>query len=278
MARVVVTGAAGFLGRVLMLCLEKNGHDVVPVSRRPVLGMHQVQEYSNSPSGDVLIHLAEESDREKVNRLGPSYVKYASDVVRKLVRRSYQKIIYASSGVVYGDENCTPYGVVMPVCPADTYSECKIINEQTVLEKGGGVARLSNLYGNGMANNNIISDIVCQVPSREPLRVRDDRPVRDFLAVADAAAAFGLMVESHCRGIVNVGSGVGTSVRALAEIVLALAGQSSREIVATAPSQRCSVNILDISATTEKLEWFPAISLREYLKCLVNERMQKPHG
>src|SRR5687768_13499700 len=108
MASVVVTGAAGFLGRFVVAALASRGLKVIPVSRRRLPGMHHVQDYSQSPAGDVLIHLAEEPDRGKVNRLGKQYLVDASRVVTALSARRSQKIIYASSGAVYGDENEGP--------------------------------------------------------------------------------------------------------------------------------------------------------------------------
>lgn len=264
MATVVITGATGFLGRFLTAQLANTGPTVIPVSRRPFPGMYRVEDYSQSPSGDVLIHLAEESDRSQVNRLGEAYVLYASSVVKALSSR-YQRIIYASSGVVYGDENEWPCGIDMPVAATDVYSKSKLLNEQIVLDSGGAVVRLSNLFGNGMSVNNVMSDIIRQIPGVGPLRVRDDKPIRDFLPVSDAVSAFSLMVESNYCGIANVGSGIGISVKTLAELSLASVGQEYREIVATEPSSRRSINVLDISETMKILDWSPTSSLKDHL-------------
>jgi UDP-glucose 4-epimerase len=263
MATVVITGAAGFLGRFVTACLVRIGLTVIPVSRRPFPGTYQVQDYSQSPSGDVLIHLAEEADRSKVNRLGQSYLSAAANLTKALSAGRYLRTIYASSGAVYGDQVECPCKVGMPVYATDIYSNSKLMNERIILDSGGVVIRLSNLIGIGMASSNVMSDIIHQIPGNGPLCVRDDKPVRDFLPVSDAAAAFGLMAESNFRGIANVGSGIGTSVKALAELSLASAGQETREIIATAPSSRRSINVLDISETTEILGWSPATTLKD---------------
>ena len=265
MATVVITGATGFLGRFLTAHLASRGLTIIPVSRRSFPGIYQVQDYSQSPGGDVLIHLAEEPDRSKGNRLGETYLLKAASVIRVLSGRHYRRIIYASSGVVYGDQNECPCRVDMPVFATDVYSNSKLTNEQMVLDSGGAVVRLSNLFGNGMAVNNVMSDIIRQIPGIGALRVRDDKPIRDFLPVSDAASAFSLIVESNCCGIVNVGSGIGISVKALAELSLASVGQEAREIVATEPSSRRSINVLDISETTKILGWSPTSSLNDYL-------------
>lgn len=277
MVTIVITGAAGFLGRFLTAYLVNNGLNVIPVSRRWLPGMHQVQDYSQSPRGDILIHLAEEPDRSKVNQMGEAYMFYAGRTIKSLSRRFDQRIIYASSGVVYGDENENPCKVGMPVVASDLYGKSKLINEQIVLDSGGAVVRFSNLFGDGMSANNVMSDILRQVPGIGPLHVRDDKPVRDYLHVSDAASAFISLVENNYHGIVNVGSGIGTSVRALAELALASVAQENREIVATEPSSRRSINILDISETKKILDWSPASSLKNQLAQLIYSKENLIH-
>src|SRR3989442_1073290 len=130
MTSVVVTGAAGFLGRFVVADLATRGFDVIAVSRRRFPGIHFVQDYTQSPAGDVVIHLAEESDRREVNRLGQQYLLDASRVVTALSARRNQKMIYASSGVVYGDESERPCAVDLPVVGVDVYSKSKLLNER----------------------------------------------------------------------------------------------------------------------------------------------------
>ncbi len=260
---VIMTGGSGFLGRHVAARLASRGLRIIPVARRNMPWAVQVEDYRNSPGGDVLIHLAEEPNRLEVNRRGESYILESAKVMFELTGRFGRDTIYASSGVVYGDQNEAPCAIGMPISANDTYSRSKLTNEEIVLDAGGCVVRLSNLFGPGMATNNVMSDIMRQVPGDGPLSVRDDSPVRDFLSVTDAAVAFGLIIEKRFRGIVNVGSGVGTSVRALAEMALRGAGQQDRKIVATTPSLRRSINVLDISETSKVLGWTPTAPLQQ---------------
>ena len=239
--------------------------------------MHQVHDYRESPKGDVLIHLAEEPDRGKVNKLGSGYLNEAADVVKSLCDNSYHRVLYASSGVVYGDKHDQPCQTSMPVAASDVYSQSKLMNEEIVLNSGGVAVRLSNLYGQGMSDNNVMSDIIRQVPGTGPLKVRDDKPIRDYLHVEDAASAFGLLIEKGYSGIVNAGTGIGTSVRSIAELALNVCGQSDREIIATTPSANKSINVLDISATKEILDWLPALLLKEQLAKLIENKGQEAH-
>ena len=265
MTRIVVTGARGFVGASLVQRLRAQGHAVVALSRREGPGLQQVDDYAQAPDGDVLVHLAEEADRSRAAALGDAHVDAAAALLRSLVRRAGH-VIYGSSGVVYGDQGEPPFATDRPVEASDPYSASKIRNEGIALDAGATVLRFSNLFGRGMSPNNVLSDIARQLGGSGPLAVRDDTPVRDFLAVDEAAEAIAAAIERRPGGIVNVGSGVGLSVRELAEVALRAAGQSGRDIVATRPAGRRSVNVLDISGTAQVLGWKPQASPRVRLE------------
>lgn len=265
MLRVIVSGATGFLGRHLLSQLGDK-FDLVPVSRGRHARMVQVSSYAEVPDGDLLIHLAEEPVRAIANRAGMAYVDTATSLVQELSKRFCGHMIYTSSGVLYGDAGVTPFRVGDPVFAGDAYSYAKLRSEAAVLEGGGTVVRLANLFGPGMSQANVMSDILRQIPGTAPVQVRDDTPVRDFLAVDDAAKAIALLAEARICGVVNVGSGVGTDIRSLAETALLLGGEAGRKIIATQPAGGHSVNILDVEATEKAIGWKPAKPLAEHMK------------
>ena len=246
-----------------MLC---DDFELVLVSRGCHPNMVQVADYVDVPDGDLLIHLAEEADRAVVNRAEEGFVENAVGVVRRLSRRFAGHMIYASSGVLYGDGGTAPFGVEAPARATDAYSRIKLLSEAAVLAECGAVVRLANLFGPGMSRGNVMSDILSQIPGEGPLLIRDDTPVRDFLAVHDAAKAFAGLARSDVRGVVNVGSGVGTRIRDLAQIALSLSGELGREIVATQPTGRPSINVLEVGVTIQKLEWSPSLTLAGHIK------------
>ena len=239
--------------------------------------MVQVDDYGRSPAGDVLIHLGEEPDRAVVNRAGEAYLDVSARVVGVLAARGYSRLVYISSGTVYGDASLKPSELGDSVIANDIYNRTKLVNEGIVLAAGGGVARLSNLYGEGMAASNVLSDIIAQVPGPGPLVVHDALPVRDYLHVSDVAEALARFSESNYSGIINVATGRGTSVRRLAEIVSAAAGQAGREVVSINSMTRSSTNVLDIKATSAILDWWPQIDLVNGLTELVHGKMGSNH-
>ena len=267
MGSIVITGASGFLGRALTARINHLGLSCTAVSRRSELGFHRVADYRDTPAGDVIIHLAEEPDRATVNSLGEAYLDQSAAVVSMLSKRT-DTLIYASSSVVYGDGSETPFCTNTLVTPTDLYSRCKVRNELLVLDSGGTVLRLANLFGPGMSPLNVISDIERQLPHSGAIKVRDDSPVRDFLSVSAVVDAILLLLDTPCPGILNIGSGIGLSIREVTLLALRRVGQQGREIVVTQPTGRRSVNILDITETQSRLSWSPepspTISLGNY--------------
>ena len=269
--KVVVTGASGFLGRSVIRRLSGMANTVVVgVSRKALPGIVQVNDYASTPSGDVLIHLAETAHRGVAERLGQSYEREAFEALNALLKKHYRRVVYTSSAVLYGDRERTPRRPSEEVFAVDVYTRVKHRGERAVLESSGSVvARLGNLFGPGMAEDSVISVILGQIPGTGPVRVRDTKPVRDFVWVDDAAEAIAGMAIGGADGIFNVGSGIGHSVGDVAELSLGIAGERARPIVATQPEPRISHLVLDISDTVSTWAWSPAMRFEQGIGCLM---------
>ncbi|WP_340117725.1 NAD(P)-dependent oxidoreductase [Pelagibius sp. 7325] len=272
MSAVVVTGASGFVGRAVVAELRRRGVTVAAVSRQSLAGGVTVADYADAPGGDVLVHLAEPSDRAAARKLGADHVHRTALTLQTLLAKGYGKTVYASSAVVYEDDSPSPRRVGDPTPTDDPYARAKRRCESEVSAAGGAVARLANLFGPGMASSNAISTILAQIPGEGAVEVWDDEPVRDFLWVDDAAEAIASMALSSEKGIFNVGSGEGNSIGAVARTALAIAGDEARPVVATKPSGRRSHLVLDIEDTRRRLGWTPRTSLADGLRQLIGKR------
>jgi UDP-glucose 4-epimerase len=252
MPRVVVTGASGFIGGAICARLRRHGFDVVGLHRQPhaAAGEVSVTDYAQSPGGDVLIHLAEVGDRGKVARLGPKFVTDVTERLRALLDGRYGHIVYASSSLVYAFAE-TPRRVGDPVDRTEYYAQGKLACEAMALDAGGTVLRFSNVYGPEQAGETVINAIRAQLPGHGPIVLRDLSPVRDFLAVEDAAAALEMAVRRRQVETLNIGTGVGTSIGGLLKIMLELHGTPHREMIATSPGVPTTF-VLDVTDTTKK--------------------------
>jgi nucleoside-diphosphate-sugar epimerase len=265
----VVTGASGFLGRAVVEELGRREQPVVAASRRratfdvPVRAL-QIKDYADlepPDSGSVLIHLAEPRDIQAAEAAGEDHVAATQRLLRALLARGWMHALYISSVVVHAgtlESNRSFYGMAKAACEFDA------------LERGGGVVRLTNVYGSGMASNNVLADILSQVPGSGPLRVRDTSPVRDYLWVGDAARGIADAAQQRLRGTIDLGTGKGVSVGELAQLVLAITGEAGRPVIATAPQSERSELIVDTAPAVRRLGWKAATGLEQGLAALMN--------
>lgn len=228
-----------------------------------------VESYADTPAipGATLVHLAEERDIGVAEARGDEFVEQSTGLVKVLLAGNYKRVVYASSAAVYANGGSVPLTPGCAVSTARVYARAKLACEELVREAGGVVLRIANLYGPGMAENNVISDVVKQVNSaRGEILLRDLTPVRDFLWVGDAAVAVADAAEGKPIGVFNVSSGQGTSVAELARMILDVLGATDLDVRARAEKGNESTLVLDPSATTEAFGWRPQMSLRAGLE------------
>lgn len=217
----------------------------------------------------MLLHLAESSNQSTIEQIGPDYVNNATALVDGLLAKSFKRIVYASSAVVYATSQPHPQPPEAAAEPTYVYARSKFENERRVLTSGGVVARISNVYGPGMSAENVVSRILGQLSNDGPIQIFDDNPVRDFVWVDDVARGLVDMALGTPSGAFNVGTGIGTSIRRLAEVAVRLAGPRPRQLQPSHPTHDLNVRVLDITGTCAAFAWRPQVSLEQGLGLLI---------
>lgn len=275
---VAVLGAGGFVGGHVVHALASRHHRVTALSLEPPpsvaadgVSWRQLDldtEALDEVEADLAIHLAE-----------PSIVTEPADVQRNVMRARrvfaarFARVIYISSAVVYGDRDETPRTEESPPAGSGPYAEAKLAVEALAArDPRCTIVRLANVYGAGMSSANVISDILTQLDAPGPLRLRDLDPIRDFIHAEDVARALCELAARPLLGIVNIGTGRGTSVAELARMACRAKGTVDRELVATQPQPRRSYLVLDIGRARRELDWEPTITLEQGLAGLVQEQ------
>ena len=274
--KIIITGASGFIGGHLISKLSEIANtEIVPLTRRKIPNLIRVSDYRDAPEGDVLIHLAEDNNLVNVANRDLSYEHNALSTLRTLLDKKYRRIIYASSSTLYGDKSVVPHTTGDEIFVKNPYTRIKSLSESAVLENPNGVVvRLANVYGPLMSTNNVMSQILSQIPKQGDLEVGDVNPVRDFVWVQDVAEGISMLTrmdltKTEISKMYNLGSGVGTSIGDLALLTLELAGQSERRVVSKDQKHIISKIALDYADTTEVCGWIPKVTLREGLEHLL---------
>lgn len=265
----MVTGASGFIGKNLVskLCSDKN--QIIEVSLNKKKYNSYYSRMDELPNVEFIIHLGEESVRHLVNEMGVEYLKESKNIINKLIGLSSKKIIYISSGLVYGDKSKKPHSVEDKLHANDIYLKSKIYNEKLVLNADGIVLRCSNIIGSGMSKQNVLSHIFEQLFSPKDIILNNIYHIRDYIFIEDVTEIILKCLEKNISGIFNVGTGIGTSVEKLANISLKCINNKSKKIISKYKDKK-SVNILNISKTKSVFSWSPMLDYDKKICLLIN--------
>ena len=249
-ARIAVTGADGFIGRHVIQALTKSkARSVVAIDIRPIVstesgdgphvldgGLRSILEPVDDllTGVDVVIHLAAQVSPPKSvqNPLSDATANILGTIalLESCRRAEVRRIVYASSAAVYGRPSALPVDENHPTRPESPYGQSKLTGEQYCQLYGrlhglSTVAlRFFNVYGPGQPLSGgyagVIRLFLHQVSRGLSLRVEGDgSQTRDFVHVTDIVRANLAAAASSFEGVLNIGSGQGTTVMELAHVI-----------------------------------------------------------
>jgi len=280
-ARFLVTGAAGFIGRHMVRRLTAGGHDVVAVDRRPgfVQGDLLTMDLGGLLDGtDYIIHLAGQPGvRESWSQFA-AYSRGNIEVTQRLLealrgRQGLRKFILASTSSVYGAAPM-PAREDSPLLPVSPYGATKLAAEQLCGLYGriAGIPWLAlryfTVYGPGQRPDMAFTRWLTAARDDTPIRVYGaGDQIRDFTFIDDVVSAtIKAALVPACSMAINVGGGSRVPIREAIRSIEAIAGKPlTIEHLPPAPGDM-AVTWAATSRLEREVGFVPATSLDDGLR------------
>lgn len=304
--RFLITGGAGFIGHHLANQLLRMGHTVRVLDDLSSGDHTRLEPGVNFTRGDIedkpkvwrllnkvdcVYHLAARvSVPESVlfpREYNKSNVSGTVAVLEAMRDAGVKRVVLASSGAVYGEHNVGKVHEALVPNPTSPYAVSKLAAEGYVYTIGSlweietVVLRVFNAYGPGQAippaHPPVVPQFVRQILGGGSLVIYGNGDqVRDYVYVDDVVRA--LIAAATAEGInhqiINVGTGVGTSVHELVKIMERVTSRKARTIVNPSVSAGVSSLVADISRAQTLLNYEPQIDLAKGLALLIERDPQ----
>jgi len=221
----------------------------------------------------TILYTSDESNVGICEEEGRKGLTLAISNLKSLLDKEPRKIIYLSSCLVYKKiKNRNVFTEDSIVEDTNWYTRRKLESEKLILSHPSGVvARMSNVYGKDNMSKNIFGDIHKQITSDllTSINIRSLNPVRDFIYIDDIIQAISLLVLRESKGIYNLGSGVGSSVKDLIRLFALHQSCEIKKINATDEEDNSEI-IVNSQKMKNNFSWECQTSISEGIKKIIN--------
>ena len=298
--RILITGAAGFLGSHLCDRFIKEGYSVIGMDNlitgdlkniEHLFKLKEFEFYNHDVSKfihvsgelDYILHFASPASPIDYLKIPIQTLKVSSLGTHNCLGLALSKkarILVASTSEVYGDplvhpQNESYWGNVNPVGPRGVYDEAKRFQEaitmayHTFHQLETRIIRIFNTYGPRMRLNDgrALPAFIGQALRGEDLTVfGDGSQTRSFCYVADLVEGIYRLLLSDYAQPVNMGNPDEISLKDFAEEIIQLTGTKQKIVYKPLPTDDPKQRQPDITKAKELLGWQPAIGRKEGLK------------
>jgi len=282
---IAITGASGFLGKVLLEKLLAQGYKItvldskgstfpkgVKIIRGNLLNGKGYEEFAQDC--EIVIHLAGQVEQGN-STMYQGNVITTRNLLRVLTKKSVRKIIFASSIAVYGSSKVKIFKESDTCRPDTSYGKSKLKAERLIEEwskkngKNYVILRFFSLYGYENRKGFVYKLFRNLFDSSSVTITGDGSQERDLVWVDDAADAIILAVTKNVFGIYNVGTGKNYSLLKIISLMEKIAGIKCN-IKFVGSDKEKATNIYYQSEKIRKIGWKPKILPEKGLVMLYN--------
>ena len=302
MAKLLVSGGAGFLGSHLCRALLDRGDEVACVDNLSSGRLSNIRSLREDDAFSFLHHdvtdplpIPDDGFDAVLHFASPAspadYLRNPIETLRvgslgtlnllELARRVSARFFLASTSEVYGDPKVHPqaeayWGNVNPVGLRSVYDESKRFVESAAMayhRKLGldvRIARIFNTYGPGMSptDGRVITHFIVSALRDQALRIYGTgSQTRSFCYIDDEIQGLLALLDSDYVGPVNIGGTTEVTIRDLAEMVLEITGSSSPLVYEPLPTDDPLQRKPEVDLAAALFGWKPSVDLRTGLVC-----------
>ncbi|MDH4143757.1 MAG: SDR family oxidoreductase [Acidimicrobiia bacterium] len=300
MARIVVTGGAGFLGSHICTSLHERGDEVVVLDNLSTGDIANLEHLVGLPGFtflyadvsryvwvpgevDAILHFASPASPKDYLEMPIQTLKVGSLGTHNclgLAKEKGAKFFLASTSEVYGDPQVHPqpesyWGHVNPVGPRGVYDEAKRFAEAITMayHRQHGldvrIIRIFNTYGPRMRpdDGRVVSNFLVQALTNKPLTIYGDgTQTRSFTYVEDEVRGILALLDSSYVGPMNIGNDGEFTLLELAKLVVEVTNSTSEVVFEPLPVDDPTQRRPDLTLARREIGFEPMVPLREGLE------------
>jgi UDP-glucuronate decarboxylase len=293
--KILITGAAGFLGSHLTKRILDDGHQVLGIDDFSTGSKKNIESLFSNPNFEFFEHDVRTPFYARVDAIlnfacPASPKNYQLDPVRTietnflgiinmlhLARQSGARILQASTSEVYGDPHVSPqpetyWGNVNPIGIRSCYDEGKRAAEtlcfdyKRQFDVDARVVRIFNTYGPNMAvgDGRVVSNFIVQALQDDPITIYGDgSQTRSFCYVTDLVDGIlkMLALDANPDSPINLGNPTEYSMLELANKIIGITNSKSSLVFKPLPLDDPRQRRPDIAMANSTLKWSPKVSL-----------------
>lgn len=287
MKRVLITGAAGFIGRQCIPLLAEKGYEIhaVDINEKPEttisknIHWHVLDMMDTDKTGRLmsdikpghLLHFAWYTEHGKY-WLAPENFKWiqaSMALLKSFHSTGGRRAVMAGTCAEYEWKDGICSEASTPLKPATLYGKCRH-EFQTMVDtfaKNTGLSyasgRIFYVYGPYENPRRLIPAVISSLLRGEEIGCSHCNQRRDFLYVQDVASAFVALLESSVMGAVNIGSGTAVPLKEMVDAITKKIGHASlvRFGQKDAPKDEPPLLVADVRRLREEVKWFPCTDL-----------------
>jgi len=298
---LIVTGGAGFVGNHLVKYLVKKGHNVTVIDNLHKGKKENLEDVFDKieffeidiRDYDVLRNRLKNADgvfhEAALTAVPESFLMpqeycdvnvQGTENILKLAKEIGFKLVYASSSSVYGDTTKIPIKEDFGRKPINPYGQTKL-EAEVLAEKYSKIGvkviglRYFNIFGIGQTGSyaGVITKFMKNLDEKKPLIINGDgTQVRDFIYVEDVVKANLVAMESKVDSkFFNIGTGIATSIKRLAQIMIELSTSSVGLIFSESLKGDIKKSQADTGLTEKILGWKFTTDLKSGLQKIMSK-------